>query len=264
MQPVTLLLTASVLTSIACSDAPPAGPDGASTGDAAAGAADARDPDAASGTPLLTEDFVGADAAAWPAGWIALGGVDRRGIAGGRAWLTPTVSSYSLGRMGHGLASGPAADVEVTFRLAMDDPGRQGVGFYVRQNGGYLTGTTPRGSGYAVFAEAFDGPLLGLWRERDGVEEPLLRVPVAGFAPGRDYQVRFRCAQVGAATHLAARIWPADAAEPSTWTVETTDATPALQGAVGAIAVDAWNTATPGQGPAPARIYVDELAVRAL
>jgi hypothetical protein len=75
--------------------------------------------------------------------------------------------------------------------------------------------------------------------------------------------VRFRCAQEGGATHLAARVWPADAAEPSTWTVEATDATPALQGAAGAIAVDGWNTATPGKGPAPARIYVDEITVRA-
>jgi hypothetical protein len=258
MQPVARISIAIASTLLACGQAPPAGPDGAVVVDGAEASTDAG-----LGALLLREDFSVDDTSAWPAGWSALGGVDRRGIASGRAWLTPTVSSYSLGRMGHGLASGPARDVEVTFRLAMDDPGRQGVGFYVRQNGGYLTGTTPRGSGYAVFAEAFAGAQLGLWRERDGLEEPLVRVAVAGYTPGRDYWVRFRCAQEGGATHLAARVWPADAAEPSTWTVEATDATPALQGAAGAIAVDGWNTATPGKGPAPARIYVDEITVRA-
>jgi hypothetical protein len=243
-------LLPSLLILVACADAPIAPDD--------AGA------DAPLGAPLLLEDFAGADATAWPTGWVALGGVDEAGVTDGRAWLTPRVTNYSLGRVGHALSPAPASDVEVTFRLAMDQPPLQGVGFYVRQNGGYLRGTTPHGSGYAVFVDALLDPRFSLWRERDGVEEILVEAIVATFEPGRDYRVRFRCTQDGATTRLAARIWPADAAEPSTWTVETTDATPALQGAAGAIAIDAWSVAiVGGSAPPPERIYVDDIAVRA-
>jgi hypothetical protein len=226
------------------------------TGDGGAGA-DATSVEGA----LLVEDFGAGSAAAWPAGWSVLGGVDGATLENGRGRLVPDVSSYTLARMGHALPAG-AVDVEVTFTLAMAEPGRQGVGFYVRQNGGYLTSTTPRGGGYAVFVEAFRGPQLGLWRERDGVEEPLRMIAVPALDAGVTYAVRFRCAQDGASTSLAARIWRADAVEPSTWTVTTTDATPALQAVGGGVAVDAWNTVTPGNGGAPGPIHVDDIVVR--
>lgn len=212
-------------------------------------------------TSLLVEDFA-ATGAAWPPGWTALGGVADATVDAGRGRLVPTVSGYSLGRMGHALPAG-AVDVEVTFTLAMADPGRQGVGFYVRQTGGYLTATTPRGGGYAVFVEAFRGPQIGLWRERDGVEESLRMVAVVALDANATYAVRFRCTQSGASTTLAARIWPAASAEPTDWTVTTTDTTPALQNAMGGVAVDAWNTATPGQGPSPSPIFVDGITVAA-
>ncbi len=216
--------------------------------------------DAAPGGALLVEDFAGGDGGAWPAGWTVLGGVASATVENGRGVLVPTVSGYTLGRMGHALPAG-AVDVEVTFTLTMTEPGRQGVGFYVRQNGGHLTSTTPRGAGYAVFVEAFRGPQLGLWRERDGAEESLQRVAVPALDAGVAYAVRFRCVQEGASTSLAARLWPAGTPEPSAWTVTTTDTTPALQAASGGVAVDAWNTVTPGGGGPPGPIHVDDIVV---
>jgi hypothetical protein len=240
-----------VLVGCGTPDDPPAGDD------VDAGA----DGDASRDGEFLVEDFAVADGATWPAGWNRLGGVAGAGVTKGRAWLTPTVSAYSLGRMGHALGAGATADVEITFLLAMDDPTHQGVGFYVRQNGGYLTATSPHGGGYAVFVEAFRGPQIGLWRERDGTEESLVRVAVPALDARANYRVRFRCTQDGASPQLAARIWAASAAEPTTWDVTTSDATAALQNVTGGIAVDAWNTATPGNGSAPANIFVDNISV---
>ena len=99
--------------------------------------------------------------------------------------------------------------------------------------------------------------------ERDGVEEALRMVAVPALDAGVTYAVRFRCTQDGASTSLAARIWRASDAEPATWTVTTTDATPALQSIGGGIAVDAWNTVTPGNGGAPGPIHVDDITVAA-
>ena len=55
-------------------------------------------------------------------------------------------------------------DVDVRVTLEYESFHSQGIGFYARQNGGYLTDTTPHGQGYAMFLE--DGgsgaPALGL------------------------------------------------------------------------------------------------------
>src|SRR5438309_6936098 len=95
------------------------------------------------------ENFAAADGSAWPSAWHELGGVATATILGGRGRLTPLATSYSLARMGHTAAQ---RDVEVTFQLRFEDASSQGVGFYVRQNGGYLK-TATHGAGYAVFVE---------------------------------------------------------------------------------------------------------------
>ncbi len=241
-------------------DAAPAG-DAALTVDGA-GALDGGADGAVGGGVLLGEDFGTGTVAAWPAGWSVLGGVASATVEDGRGRLVPVVSTYTLARMGHPLPVG-TVDVEVAFTLAMAEPGRQGVGFYVRQNGGYLRASPTPGAGYAVFVEGFRGPQIGVWRERDGVEEPVRMVTVPAFAAGVIYAVRFRCTQSGGETALAAKVWPAGAAEPSGWNVTATDTTAALQGAMGGVAIDAWNTATPGAGGPPGAIFIDDLAVSA-
>jgi hypothetical protein len=123
--------------------------------------------------------------------------------------------------------------------------------------GGVASATVDTTRGRLV--PAVSGYSLG--RMGDGAEESLRMVAVPALDANTTYAVRFRCTQSGAMAILAARIWSASTPEPSDWMLTTTDATPALQSAMGGVAVDAWNTATPGQGPPPSPIYVDDITV---
>lgn len=249
-----LVVTVGVLGMFGCDDGGSSGADASTSGDARAdGAIDAPAIDAPPGA-LLVENF-DADGA-WPAGWTMLGGVASSSVAGGRAQLSPVLSSYSLARMGHALG---ATNVEATFTITFSDFETQGIGFYVRQNGGYLQATTPRGGGYAVFIEGFRTDQIGLWRERDGVEEELQPFVPTTLANGVVYAVRFRCVQSGSMTTLSAKIWPASQTEPGGWTLERTDSTPALQNLSGGIAIDAYNSAQ--SGPTPPPITVDDITI---
>jgi hypothetical protein len=258
---ICVLLSAVALA--ACGDPDPAGdpdagpgPDGTVAVDGTVGS----DGDGGGGA-VLTESF-GIDGADWPAGWRELGGVASATVAGGRGRLVPTVTGYTLGRMGHVLPAG-TVDVDVTFTLSMAEPGRQGVGFYVRQNGGHLMTTNPPGTGYAVFVEAFRGPQIGVWREIGGNEQAIRMVGVPAIAADTPYAVRFRCAQAGGETTLEAKLWPAGDAEPAAWNISTTDASASLQGLPGDVAIDAWNTANPGDAT-PGPIFVDDIVVSTL
>ena len=178
----------------------------------------------------------------WPAPWQAVGENELADVHYGEARLRPLPRYYSLARM---RAPVSALDVDVRFTLRMEHPGYQGVGFYVRQNGGYLNYTAPRGSGYAVFVEGpfRFAPGIGVWKEQNGVEIELDHsIDVPGLETDVRYVVRFQAFQVGAAaTTLRARFWPEGESEPSAWQVEFTDTTPALQNVTGGIAVDSWN-----------------------
>jgi|CXWL01.1.fsa_nt_gi hypothetical protein len=211
-------------------------------------------------THVFTESFSGTDGSGWPTGWQAAGnGVALADLLGGRGRARPVASSYALAR----LAANPTTrDVEVTFTLTFEDVTTQGVGFYVRQNGGYLQQTMPHGQGYAVFVEGFRGPRIGVWKEEDGQEiELAFRADAAlGYANGTPFRVRLRVQQSGpGSTHLQARVWPAAAAEPAAWDVDTIDATAVLQGITGGIGVDSWSTHT--APPLTAHTLVDDILV---
>ena len=198
--------------------------------------------------------------AAWPAAWSVAGGVDTADVTGGRGRLRPTPTNYSLGRM---KASTPTRDVEITFTLVFEQQSTQGVGFYVRQNGGYLQQTNPNGQGYAIFVEGFRGfPRLGLWKEQGGVETELAFLNLAQpYVDGLVYAVRFRAVQQDASTtHLYGKVWLASGAEPAGWMVDVADSSvAALQNATGGIVVDSWSSL---QNP-PLTFYtpVDDVAV---
>lgn len=212
------------------------------------------------------EDFDGTpDGDPWPAPWAEAGvSVDVADVQAGQARFRPLVSNYSLGRMVAPLAE---ADVEVTFAVEFEDVATEGVGFYVRSNGGYLTQTAPPGQGYAVFVEGFrTDPGIGVWREILGSEQPIeiLFDPALDLQDGVRYRVRFRAVQADpSTTSLRARLWPEGAPEPGFWHVDVVDQTPELQGSAGAIALDSWSTATPGTFT-PQHASVDDVAVRRL
>lgn len=214
--------------------------DGFEAGDTAAWSATVNGTDPCT-TPIFATSFPG-DGAAWPAPWAVAGGVQSHEVVGGRSELVPTPASYSLARMAHPVST---QDVEVRFTFRFTNASTQGVGFYVRQNSGYLHDTTPQGAGYAVFVEAFRGsPGIGLWREVAGAEQDIQIHfdPALGFLDDVDYRVRFRVHQLDAATtFLQAKAWPVSDPEPFGWQVEATDATPSLQNVAGGIAIDSWS-----------------------
>jgi hypothetical protein len=209
---------------------------------------------------VIAGETFGADGAAWPAGWSVAGGVDTADVSGGRGRLRPSPTGYSLARM---KAAVPTRDVEVTFTLVFEQQSTQGVGFYVRQNGGYLQQTDPDGEGYAIFVEGFRGfPRLGLWKEQGGVETELAAFNLAQpYVDGLVYAVRFRAVQQDAATtHLYGKVWPASGAEPAGWMVDVADSSVAtLQGTTGGIAVDSWSSLQ--NPPLVFHTLVDDVAV---
>jgi hypothetical protein len=154
-------------------------------------------------------------------------------------------------------------DVEVTFALSFGQQSTQGVGFYVRQNGGYLQQTDPPGQGYAVFAEGFRGfPRIGLWKEQGGVEEELAFLNLATpYVDGLLYRVRFRTIQeTASATHLYGKVWLASDPEPAGWQVDVADSSvAALQNATGGVVVDSWSVLQ--NPPISAFTFVDEVAL---
>ena len=209
-------------------------------------------------------DFDLPDQAGWPAPWLEAGEVDVAELVSGALRFRPLPSGYSLARL---VADRGTRDVEVRFRVRFDDVSSQGVGFYVRQNGGYLDQTTPVGEGYAVFVEGFRGtPGIGIWKEDAGHEISLdiLFDEALGLVDDVWFVVRFRALQIDAAqTLLQAKLWPEGDAEPAAWQVEVVDATPSLQGIGGGIALDSWSSIQ-SPGPIVDFTWVDDVEVRAL
>lgn len=217
------------------------------------------------GAIVFAESFATPAAGTWPPAWSELGGsADVADVTAGEGRLRPVISGYSLARL---YASAATRDVEVRFVMTLEDATRQGVGFYVRQNGGYLTQSMPSGSGYAVFVEGtFRGlPGVGVWREVNGMEMQIAHSGAAAPAPqtGQRYRVRFRTHQVDAGhSLLQAKIWADGAVEPAAWQVSASDDTAVLQGVTGGVAVDSWNSNTAGTISAHTRI--DDIEVESL
>ena len=224
--------------------------------------------DAASGSDLtvasdagpwsFSEDFAAADGAPWPAPWTVLGGAASQTVQGGRGRLVPITSTYALARMG--IKAG-VSDIEVSFQVQFESLGTQGVGYYVRQNGGWLRNTATRGQGYAVFIEGFRGSRIGVWKEEDGQEIELANF--TGFATPLQsnvlYGVRFRVKQAAPTmTQLQARIWNAAQSEPATWQVDMMDSTAVLQNISGGMAIDSYSSQS--TGTITAATFIDKIA----
>jgi len=218
-----------------------------------------------SGDVVYGETFAGADGAAWPAPWIELAdSVEVADLQGGRARFRPASDpSYPLGRLYAGALS--ETDVEVTFTVEFEDLATQGVGFYVRSNGGYLAESAPQGQGYAVFVEGFRGfDGIGVWYEENGIETAVSIDMGLALADGVPYRVRFRVSQADASsTWLRARIWAVGDPEPAAWNVEALDANPVLQHVAGGIALDSWSSIT-APFPILSHTFVDDIEITRL
>lgn len=162
--------------------------------------------------------------------------------------LVPLASNspYSLARIYHPLDN--AVDVEALFSFEFENANSQGIGLYVRSNGGHLVNTNPQGQGYVIFIERFSGTSrFGLWYEHNGIETVLQRVsqnPDSNsydFLDNTQYNVRFHVFQTDANnTQLRARIWLDGNVEPNYWDVNFIDNYVPLQTTAGSVAVDSF------------------------
>jgi hypothetical protein len=205
---------------------------------------------------LLNEDFNISDQLNWTGLWQESGkSIELAEIINNEGRLVPLASNspYSLARIYHPLVN--AIDVEVTFSFEFENATRQGVGVYVRSNGGHLVNTNPVGQGYAVFIERFsnDQSRFGLWYEHNGIESVLTRTAQMpsgmpyDFLDETKYQVKFQVFQEDMNnTRLRAKIWRNGNSEPTQWHITTLSNYTPLQNTVGGVAVDSFNTQSTG------------------
>ena len=220
----------------------------------------ASPPPGAIGTLIYSEDFTGIDGAPWPAPWTDIGGTETADILGNRARFRPLISGYSLARM---YMPGTSTNIDGLLTAEWGDFATQGMGFYFRQNGGYLQQTVTHGQGYAAFVEGFRGDGVGVWKEIDGVEIDLsinfgLSLDILSGVP---YHIRFRMYQVDASsTRLLARVWPVGDPEPATWDRDYIDNDPLLQNVSDGFVLDAYSSLT--MGPPDAYQFIDDVELR--
>lgn len=210
----------------------------------------------AEGTLAYKTDF-GVDGA-WPAPWAIAGGVETMQVTGGRARLVPLHSNYPLARMKIPLS---VVNSESTFTVEFENVPVQGVGFYGRQNGGYLGQTTPNGAGYAIFTAGVTNPAgIGSWFEAPGNGEVMFHTSPFNLQSNVVYRVRVRIENdTAATTRLRGRVWADGTAEPAAWTEDHTDATrPELQNLAGGFAIDAWHNTSNG---AFENVWIDDLVI---
>jgi hypothetical protein len=210
------------------------------------------------GNTIYEDAFDGEDGAPWHAPWQVVGdGVLSSAIDGGRGRMAG--ATMHTGRII--LPDLAELDSEVWATVVFEDPTQQGFGFYVRQNGGALQDTVPPGLGYSVYLEGSFLRAIGIWRETNGVEEPLMETsdPVpGGLQAGVPYRVRFQCQQNGTMTAMRAKVWPADSTEPDAWSVSVEDGTPELQDYAASFAVDVYNYGGTGS------IWIDDIVITRL
>lgn len=215
------------------------------------------------GNLIYSEPFALADNSAWPSPWTPLGNVAASDIQQQAARLRPNPTGYSLARMG---AAIPTGSVEARFTLQLEDAATQGVGFYVRQNGGYLQDTMSHGQGYAAFAEgSFRGTAgIGVWREIDGVEQQIgHQSPYPVISADIAYRVRLQVMQTSPTqTLVRAKLWPDGDPEPDAWQASASDATASLQNVSGGIAIDSWSSYI--APPITASTFVDNIELISL
>ena len=220
---------------------------------------------------LLNEDFNKSDQIGWNGMWQESGSsIDVAEIINNQGKLTPLASNspYSLARIYHPLNN--AIDAEVNFSFEFEDAASQGLGMYLRGNGGYLENTIPPGQGYAVFIERFTGQSrLGLWYEHNGIETAFVREPLMPTGIAYDfinniiYHVRFQVFQEDTNnTRLRAKIWQDGNTEPTQWGVNVSDDYAPLQNTPGAVVVDSFNSQSSGQ--ILQAIIVDNIVVKKL
>lgn len=225
------------------------GDDGTSTeGEESTGTAGEESTGTAGDEPsvLLVEEFDRSDGEPLPEGWVVLeSSLDIAEHRSGALELSAS-DAYRVSRVATDLFS--AINAEAQFKVRFEDVKEQGVGLYLRSNGGLLQRTTPYGQGYNVYIDSVYSttPTIRLYKEVDGHEDELLGAGArASVTIDNDvvYHVWFRVVQIDATTtRLQAKIWSTAESEPLEWTVTTDDDEEVLQGTAGGLAIDLYES----------------------
>jgi len=221
---------------------------------------------------LFEENFNIPNKLNWPNTWQESGtSIELAEVINNEGRLIPLASNspYSLARIYHPLSN--ATDVEATFSFVFENASSQGIGLYVRSNGGHLNNTDPSGQGYVVFIERFMGnqSRLGLWYEHNGIETSFIREPEISpgvfydFQDNVKYNVKFQVFQEDiSTTRLRAKIWQDGSIEPVSWGVSVTDDYAPLQNISGHIAIDSYNTQS--NGTITDAIRIDDILIKTI
>jgi len=210
----------------------------------------------------FSENFSGTNGDAWPSGWSITSGAATLAvdIQNNRGHLSSNSydglnSNTALTRVYNSSVNLQSADVVFTVRF--ENFSSQGVGFYLRQNGGYLTDSVTNGQGYGVFLEGNSND-FGLWYELNGVEIKITGVynPPITILDDTEYQIRYQVEQININdTIQRAKIWLITNSEPASWNIETTTSIANLQNISGGIAVDLFNYSGTDS------VYLDDISV---
>lgn len=191
----------------------------------------------------FTETFSLADDSAWPAPWVVLGGSPTATVQEGEGEFT--AASGTEGRIGitHTALQAVVAEIRIQVRFA--GIANQGFWLWLRQNGGYRTGTSPAGQGYGMLLQggAPGATQVEHWTELAGVLVPRdSSAAIPTITDGVAYNVKFHAEQTDASTTtLRSRIWATQTAEPATWNLETARTDAVLQNLAGGMAVGVQN-----------------------
>jgi PKD repeat protein/aryl-phospho-beta-D-glucosidase BglC (GH1 family) len=183
--------------------------------------------------------------------WTVGGGSSNFSVSGG----TARVVASAGGSRTMALDSFQSTDTKVTARLAFDKA-QTGGGSYVAVIGRRVNATNDyRLKLRAQAGGAVTAQVVRVVGGTETVVQTLATVPGLSWGAGQYVKVRFE-AEGTSPTALRAKVWSDAAAEPATWTLQTTDATAGLQTGGG---VGLWDYLSSSSTNAPITLLVDDL-----
>ncbi|VAW94865.1 hypothetical protein MNBD_GAMMA22-1661 [hydrothermal vent metagenome] len=223
------------------------------------------------GSTIFNETFTGTNNDAWPNSWttVSSGATLSVDIQNNRGRLQSNAYDNSLRTSALTRVINNSVNLknsDVVFTVEFENFANQGIGFYARQNGGYLTALATNGQGYGVYWQGNTTPEFDIRYELNGVESVIAAVgdPLGVGQVVLDntaYKIRFKITQINANsnTELSAKVWLASDSEPATWNIKTSSSINGLQDISGGFAVDAFNYS--GITTGSDSIYIDDIII---
>ncbi|UDY36949.1 PKD domain-containing protein [Dermatobacter hominis] len=183
--------------------------------------------------------------------WTVGGGATNFAVSGG----TARVVASAGGSRTMSLDSFQSTDTKITTRLAFDKA-QTGGGSYVAVIGRRVNASNDyRLKLRAQAGGAVTAQVVRVVGGAETVVQTLATVPGLSWGAGQYVKVRFE-AQGTSPTALRAKVWADGAAEPTSWTLQTTDSTAGLQAGGG---IGLWDYLSSSATNAPVTLLVDDL-----